>query len=122
MVNGSGQKTDGYSYNKINDPDQSNIKSYNEIPEEMDDEYGDEDGAIAFDNVKLKSGKRDHEIYEGTYYIPNDKLRLLEVPMNSSLRFQMILYYHWYFDFLYGSLLGISGIYKLMIANIKDDP
>ena len=49
--------------------------------------YGDEDGAMVFDNVKLKSGKRDHEIYENTYYIPNDKLRLLEVPMNSSLRF-----------------------------------
>jgi|TARA_B110001450_G_scaffold221590_1_gene217714 hypothetical protein len=84
--------------------------------------YGDEDGAMVFDNVKLKSGKRDHEIYEGTYYIPNDKLRLLEVPMNSSLRFQMVLYYHWYFDFLYGSLLCTSGIYKLMIANLKDDP
>jgi len=122
MVNGSGQKTDGYSYNKINDPDQSNIKSYNEIPEEMDDDYGDEDGAMVFDNVKLKSGKRDHEIYEGTYYIPNDKLRLLEVPMNSSLWFQMILYYHYYFDFLYGSLLCVSGLYKLMIANIAADP
>ena len=34
----------------------------------------------------------------------------------------MILYYHWYFDFLYGSLLVVSGLYKLMIANIADDP
>lgn len=42
--------------------------------------------------------------------------------MNSSLRFQMILYYHWYFDFLYGSLLMISGIYKIMIANLGSDP
>jgi len=48
--------------------------------------YGEEQDMV-FDNVKLKSGKRDHEIYEGTYYIPNDKLRLLEVPMNSSLKF-----------------------------------
>ena len=34
----------------------------------------------------------------------------------------MLMYYHWYFDCLYGFLLIISGIYKLMIANIKDDP
>ena len=88
----------------------------------MDDDYGDEGGPMVFDSAKLKSGKRDHEIYEGTYYIPNDKLRLLEVPMNSSLRFQMILYYHWYFDFLYGALLCTSGVYKLMIANNAADP
>ena len=98
----------------------SNVKSYQEIPEE-DEDYGDE-LAFGFDNTKLKSGKRDHEIYEGTYYIPNDKLRLLEVPMNSSLTFQMILYYHYYFDFLYGTILCIGGIYKLMIADIKTDP
>ena len=34
----------------------------------------------------------------------------------------MILYYHWYFDFLYGSILVVSGLYKLMIANIAEDP
>ena len=88
----------------------------------MDDGYDEDEAPMAFDNKKLTSGKREHEIYEGTYYIPNDKLRLLEVPMNSSLRFQMLMYYHWYFDCLYGFLLIISGIYKLMIANIKDDP
>ena len=44
--------------------------------------------------MKPKSGKRDHEIYENTYYIPNDKLRLLEIPMNSNLTFQMWLFYH----------------------------
>ena len=81
MVNnsGSGQKT--------KDQDMSNVKSYQQLPEEMDDDYGEEEDNMVFDTQKLKSGKRDHEIYEGTYYIPNDKLRLLEVPMNSSLRF-----------------------------------
>ena len=36
---------------------------------------------------KPKSGKREHEIYDRTYYIPNSKLRLLEIPMNSNLFF-----------------------------------
>ena len=30
---------------------------------------------------------RRHEIYDGTYYIPNTKVRVLEIPMNSSLSF-----------------------------------
>lgn len=33
------------------------------------------------------SNFRQHEVYEDTYYIPNNKLRLLEIPMNSSLNF-----------------------------------
>ena len=55
----------------------------------MDDDYGDEDIFEQARNTeqKLKSGKRDHEIYQQTYYIPNDKLRLLEIPMNSNLNF-----------------------------------
>ena len=44
----------------------------------------DDDG---FESKKLKSGKRDHEVYGNSYYIPNDKIRLIEVPMNSSLYF-----------------------------------
>ena len=30
---------------------------------------------------------RKHEIYDNTYYIPNNKIRLLDIPMNSSLAF-----------------------------------
>ena len=63
-----------------------------------------------------KLGKCEHEIYEGTYYIPNDKLRLLEIPMNSSLPFQMLLYYHAYYDFLYGLILIPSGLFKIIVG------
>ena len=123
MVNqaGSGSKNN-YNYNKINDPDASNTKGFNELPENMEDDFDEDEAPVAFDNKKLGGGKREHELYEGTYYIPNDKLRLLEVPMNSSLMFQMLLYYHWFFDILYGFLLIISGIYKVMIGNIAEDP
>ena len=47
------------------------------------------------------SGKQDHQIYKDTYYIPNDKLRILEIPVASSLNFQMLLYYHGYFDMIF---------------------
>ena len=63
-----------------------------------------------------KGGKRDHEIYADTYYIPNMKLRLLEVPMNSSLSFQMLLYYHIFYDFLYAFILIPTGFYKILIG------
>ena len=64
-------------------------------------------------------GKRNHEIYDKTYYIPNDKLRLLEIPMNSSLVFQMLLYYHSYYDILYGVILIPTGVYKLMVGDLS---
>ena len=67
--------------------------------------------------MKPKSGKRDHEIYENTYYIPNDKLRLLEIPMNSNLTFQMWLFYHQYFDLLYAFLLIPPGLYKILVCD-----
>jgi|TARA_B110001450_G_scaffold249405_1_gene266767 nucleosome binding factor SPN SPT16 subunit len=56
--------------------------------DDMND-YGDEDfdGFGDISQMKHKKGKRDHEIYKDTYYLPNDKLRLLEIPMNSSLTF-----------------------------------
>jgi len=66
--------------------------------------------------AKVKGGKRDHEIYNNTYYIPNDKLRLLEIPMNSNLTFQMLLYYHAYFDMIYAFLLIPSGICKILVG------
>ena len=59
-------------------------------------------------------------MYNDTYYIPNDKIRLIEVPMNSSLYFQMLLFYHKYFDYLYGLLLIPSGVYKMYIGDLKD--
>ena len=74
----------------------------------------DEMGTFA---VKNKKGKRDHEVYKDTYYIPNDKLRLLEIPMNSSLFFQMLLYYHSYYNILYAGILIPTGVLKLMLGS-----
>lgn len=71
-------------------------------------------------NIKAKSGKRDHEIYDNTYYIPNDKLRLLEIPMNSNLSFQMLLYYHAYYDVLYAFLLLPTGLIKILVGTSED--
>jgi len=73
-------------------------------------------GKVGAGEMKAKSGKRDHEIYDNTYYIPNDKLRLLEIPMNSNLFFQMLLYYHAFYDIIYALLLIPSGIYKILIG------
>ena len=69
---------------------------------------------------KVKLGKRNHEIYDKTYYIPNDKLRLLEIPMNSSLLFQMLLYYHSIYDILYGVILIPTGVYKIMVGDLSN--
>ena len=37
--------------------------------------------------------------------------------MNSSLVFQMLLYYHSYYDILYGVILIPTGVYKLMVGD-----
>lgn len=71
----------GTKFDKINNAD--DLDQYTEF-DENDNDALLADGMV--DN-KPKSGKRDHEIYDNTYYIPNDKLRLLEIPMNSNLTF-----------------------------------
>jgi hypothetical protein len=58
---------------------------------------------------------RKHEIYENTYYIPNSKVRILETPMSSSLTFQMLLYYHFFFNILYLIVIFTTIIYKLWV-------
>ena len=94
---------------------------YSKIEDEVEDydDYMDEQGAYV---IKNKKGKRDHEIYKDTYYIPNNKLKLLEVPMNSSRQFQMLLYYHSYYDILYGGILIPTGILKLMVGSLQISP
>jgi hypothetical protein len=72
------------------------------------------------DAQKLRGGKRPHELYNDTYYIPNDKLRLLEIPMNRNLTFQMLLYYHQYYDILYGCVLIPCGLYKIMLGGTDE--
>ena len=53
---------------------------------------GDDLDILALAPVPLQMGnnaeKRTHEIYDNTEYIPNNQLRLMEIPINSSLFFQ----------------------------------
>jgi len=46
-----------------------------------------------------------HQVYKDTYYLPNDKVRILEIPVNSSLNFQMLLYYHGYYNMIYAFIM-----------------
>ena len=61
-----------------------------------------------------------HQIYKDTYYIPNDKLRILEIPVNSDLNFQMLLYYHGYYNILYAFILIPTSLYSLMVGPINE--
>ena len=65
---------------------------------------------------------RKHEIYDNTYYIPNSKVRILETPISSSLSFQMLLYYHFFYDIFYFGVIFTTIIYKLWVLepNIID--
>lgn len=65
---------------------------------------------------------RKHEIYDNTYYIPNTKVRILETPMSSSLSFQMLLYYHFFYNVFYLCVIFTTLIYKLWVLtpNIID--
>ena len=74
---------------------------------------------VRFDQAKKTSGKVEHEVYDSTYYIPNNKSRLLEIPMNSDIFFQMLLYYHQYFDIIFGLMLIPGGIYKWSLGDSK---
>lgn len=56
-----------------------------------------------------------HEIYDNTNYIPNSGLRLLSVPMSSSLIFQKLLWFHAAYDILYAILIEGACWYKMMI-------
>lgn len=42
-------------------------------------------------------------------------MRILEIPVNSDLNFQMLLYYHGYYNILYALILIPSGLYQLMV-------
>lgn len=42
-------------------------------------------------------------------------MRVLETPMSSSLTFQMLLYYHFFFDILYLTVIFTTLIYKMWV-------
>lgn len=46
-------------------------------------------------------------------------MRVLETPMSSSLSFQMLLYYHFFFDVLYLVVIFTTIIYKLWVLSFN---
>ena len=78
MHDKSGTKA-GYSQLSKNSIEDNDLSDYD----------GESDADLHWQNndERKKGGKQDHEIYKDTYYIPNTQLRLLEVPINSSLFF-----------------------------------
>ena len=56
---------------------------------------------------------RPHEIYENTQYIPNKELRLLNIPLNSSLSFQKLLFYHATYQIIYIFLMVMSQVHRI---------
>ena len=65
---------------------------------------------------------RDHDIYERTKTMPNKELRLMDVPVTSSLFFQMLLFYHRTYDVLYFVLEMGACIHRLQISRFSWDP
>ena len=64
---------------------------------------------------------RPHEIYENTQYIPNKELRLLDIPLNSSLSFQKMLFYHATYTPVYIFLMLLGQIWRLQTHIINPD-
>ena len=52
----------------------------------------------------------------------NNKIHLIEKPINSNIYFQMLLYYHSYYDILYAVVLLPTGIYKMFIGDMQNNP
>ena len=111
-------------------PKKTKTVTYSRLPE---DTHADEDDRmnmpyVSSQNVSMsrekqsKNNLRKHEIYDNTYYIPNTKVRILETPMSSSLSFQMLLYYHFFYNVFYLCVIFTTIIYKLWVLtpNIID--
>jgi hypothetical protein len=65
--------------------------------------------------VHVKAGQiiRSHEVYDNTIYIPNKSLRLLSIPMNSSLTFQKLIWFHSAYDVMYAILMIGTLFHKM---------
>ena len=77
-------------------------------------------GAIASAQIGKGGEMRPHDIYENTQYIPNKELRLLDIPLNSSLQFQKLLYYHGTYQFIYIILMLMGQIHRLQTRLVED--
>jgi hypothetical protein len=71
--------------------------------------YGNAD----ISKIGAASELRPHEIYENTQYIPNSELRLLDIPLNSSLAFQKLLFYHGTYAIIYVFMMLLGQINRL---------
>ena len=70
-------------------------------------------GALAIKDIGKGGEMRPHEIYENTQYIPNKELRLLNIPLNSSLSFQKLLFYHSTYQIIYIFLMVMSQVHRI---------
>ena len=61
-----------------------------------------------------------HEIYENTQYIANSGLRLLEIPMSSSITFQKLLWFHATYDIIFTILILGSNFHRVMVREPGD--
>ena len=73
----SGKSTGRYSKLRDVEDDETELMDLNAINM----------GVIAQREIGKGGEVRPHEIYENTQYIPNKELRLLDIPLNSSLTF-----------------------------------
>lgn len=97
---------------------------YQRLPEDIAEEE-EKDPVMSVSGPRLSAAEsqalressqvKKHEIYENTYYIPNNKVRVLETPMSSSLTFQMLLYYHFFFNLLFVVVIFTTLIYKMWV-------
>ena len=60
-----------------------------------------------------------HDIYDNTSYIPNKHLRLMEIPMTSSLTFQKLLYYHGTYDIVHAVLMIGGILHKSIVREME---
>ena len=91
--------------------------------DEIEMQYLDGDDATGPVGVPLgKPGQvmKPHEIYENTSYIANSGLRLLEIPMNSSLTFQKLLWFHATYDIIFTILILGSNFHRVMVRQSSD--
>ena len=103
----SSRRSSGGKYSKLRETD---------VPEdeiEMVDLNQINFGALAVKDIGKGGEMRPHEIYENTQYIPNKELRLLDIPLNSSLSFQKLLFYHSTYAIIYIFLMCMSQVHRI---------
>lgn len=98
-------------YEKLKDADEVEMADLGRKQEDLD--------VLGLAPVAVQMGNnaimRPHEIYADTSYIPNNQLRLMEIPITSSLFFQKLLFYHSTYDIVYGVFMIAGALHKMSI-------